>query len=122
MNQRVKKLWVCALRSGEFKQGKGFLSRDGKYCALGVLSVLAMLEGECTYSEDNGVGRFDNRRFRLSYNVMKWAGIAQEGERFLNPQELGVLLKLKKKETSILELNDNGKSFSQIARIIEDYL
>ena len=122
MNQRVKKLWVCALRSGEFKQGKGFLSKNGKYCALGVLSVLAMLEGECTYSEDNGVGRFDNRRFRLSYNVMKWAGIAQEGERFLNPQELGIVIKMRNKESTILELNDSGKKFSDIASIIEKYL
>ncbi len=122
MNKDIKKLWIMALRSGEFKQCKGYLAKEGKYCALGVLSTLAMLEGECTYSEDEGVGRFDNRRFRLSFNVMKWAGIAQEGERFLDPKELGVLIKIKNKRTSILDLNDGGKSFKEIARIIEMYL
>lgn len=122
MNKRIKKLWIEALRSGEFKQCKGFLAMDGKYCALGVLSALAMLEGECTYSEENGVGRFDNLRFRLSYNVMKWAGIAQENERFLDPKELGVLITVNNKETSVLELNDSGKSFKEIAKLVEMYL
>ena len=122
MNENIKKLWIKALRSGEFKQCRGHLAKDGKYCALGVLSVLALMEGECSYNEEAGIGRFDNRRFRLSYNVMKWAGIAQEDERFLDPNELGVLIKIKNKETSILELNDSGESFKDIASIIEMYL
>ena len=122
MDKNIKKLWIKALRSGEFKQCKNYLSKDGKYCALGVLSVLALMEGVCTYNEEGGMGRFDNRRFRLSYNVMKWAAIAQEEERFLDPKELGVLIKIKNKETSILELNDTGKSFKEIARIIVIYL
>jgi hypothetical protein len=32
-----KKRWVEALRSGEFKQGQGYLEYEGKFCCLGVL-------------------------------------------------------------------------------------
>ena len=37
MNPAAKKVWVKALRSGKFKQGKGKLKRyDETYCCLGV--------------------------------------------------------------------------------------
>lgn len=122
MNQRVKELWIKALKSGEFKQCRGHLAKDDKYCALGVLSVLALLEGVCTFDEVDGVGKFDNRKFSLSFNVMKWADIAQDHERFLDPLEHDVLLILHKRITSIQELNDKGKTFKELAIIIEKYL
>jgi hypothetical protein len=42
MNTKQKKIdlmkrWIAALRSGEYKQGKGQLIKDGRYCCLGVL-------------------------------------------------------------------------------------
>jgi hypothetical protein len=122
MDQKIKKLWVKALRSGEFKQERGHLEKDGCYCALGVLSVLALLEGICTYEEVRGVGTFDKREFKLSYNVMKWANIAQDNERYLNPVEHGVIVSIKGEETTIMELNDIGLSFKKLASIIERHL
>lgn len=38
MDKRLKKLWVKALRSGRYKQGKGALKEAGQYCCLGVLA------------------------------------------------------------------------------------
>ncbi len=38
--QEFKKKWVAALRSGEYKQGKTFLCKDGKYCSLGVACAI----------------------------------------------------------------------------------
>ena len=122
MDKRIKKLWVNALRSGEFKQGRGFLLKDGCYCALGVLSVLALIEGICTYEEINGVGAFDKRKFNLSFNVMKWADIAQDNERYLISSEHGVIVKIHKKDTTIMELNDKGMSFKKLSTIIERHL
>jgi hypothetical protein len=122
MDQKIKKLWVKALQSGEFKQGRGHLEKDGCYCALGVLSVLALLEGICTYEEVRGVGTFDKREFKLSYNVMKWANIAQDNERYLIPAEHGVIVSIKGEETTIMELNDKGLSFKKLASIIERHL
>ena len=40
------KRWVDALRSGEYKQGKGYLHNSSdEFCCLGVLSDLAVKEG-----------------------------------------------------------------------------
>jgi hypothetical protein len=111
MHSRIKKLWVKALRSGEFNQGIGFLELNGKYCALGVLSVLCMLEGECTYDLENGTGKYDNKKLSLSLNTMRWAGIAQEDENYLDPKAGNVELYFRNKKTTISNLNDEGKSF-----------
>ncbi len=37
MNKTYKKLWVEALRSDKYKQGRNRLRRDNKFCCLGVL-------------------------------------------------------------------------------------
>jgi hypothetical protein len=122
MDKRIKKLWINALRSGEFKQGRGFLEKNGCYCALGVLSALALVEGICTYEEINGLGTFDKRKINLSFNIMKWADIAQDNERYLIPSEHGVIVKFQGKVTTIMELNDKGMSFKRLATIIERHL
>lgn len=52
MNPEVKRIWIEALRSGEFVQGKMRLhtidpvTGQHKYCCLGVL---------CKLAEDNGI-------------------------------------------------------------------
>ena len=43
MRKKVKQLWVNALRSGKYEQGRNVLcSLDNKYCCLGVLCELYM--------------------------------------------------------------------------------
>ena len=38
MNKEAKEMWIDALRSGKYKQGKSFLKNyDNTYCCLGVL-------------------------------------------------------------------------------------
>ena len=118
MKKEVKQLWLKALLSGEFKQCKGYLEKDGRYCALGVLSLLAMLDGQCTYKKEERVGMYDNRKFTLSFNTRVWAGV----KNFLEP-EAGVLkIRYQGKDTSIQELNDKGMSFRKLARIIDECL
>jgi hypothetical protein len=128
MKKDIKELWVKALRSGEFKQCIGHLESNGKYCALGVLAALAMLDGYCTFKPDKGFGRFDNKYKTLSYTIMEWAGIASDEEeddegkeykRFLHPGAGAVKFLNKGKETSIMKLNDSGKSFNELADIID---
>ena len=44
--KELRQLWVNALRSGEFKQGKAVLrSTDNEYCCLGVLCEVAARQG-----------------------------------------------------------------------------
>jgi hypothetical protein len=40
MNPEVKSLWLAALRSGQFEQGRDNLCNNGQYCCLGVLAQL----------------------------------------------------------------------------------
>ncbi len=122
MNKRIKKLWIQALRSGEFKQGRGYLERGNRYCALGVLSVLALVEGQCTYAPENNLGKYDNKKYSLSFNTMAWAGIAQENDYFLEPGAGLVKFHLQGRLTSIQKLNDDGLSFAEISKIIDIYL
>ena len=122
MNKKVKKLWVKALRSDEFLQGTDFLDAQGRYCALGVLAVLGLLEGQCTYNQIDRVGCFDQKKRSLSFNILKWADIAQDQERFLHPAEQEVIVTYKGKKTTIAKLNDLGLSFKEIAHIIQKCL
>jgi hypothetical protein len=119
MIKEAKDLWVAALKSGEFKQTHSRL-HDGKgYCALGVLAALAMLNGQCTYSPKKE--SFDGRWQTLSFNIMKWADIAQFDDEFLEKGAGKVKFMYKGKRTSIGDLNDSGVGFKELADIIEKH-
>jgi hypothetical protein len=46
LRSKIKKAWLKALRSGEYKQCQNTLTKDGGYCCLGVLAkVTADIEG-----------------------------------------------------------------------------
>jgi hypothetical protein len=100
--------WVKALRSGEYKQGKGQLcethpQEGNQHCCLGVLADLAVKAGvlsEFRYS------------FYLDETTQKWCGLADSAGSFKSESE-------EEKVTSLSWLNDRGKTFEQIADIIE---
>lgn len=107
MDQKLKRKWVRALRSGQYKQGDMALcSRDGKrFCCLG---VLADVQG-ATWEEAgrHGIGGLAP--------IIK--GIEPSGDaQMLRPREAGGLRTdtLKK----LAEMNDEGDSF----RVIADYI
>lgn len=111
MNKLVKKLWVSALRSGKYKQGKDALCRGNqngtRHCCLGVLSDIAVKQGVCSRREafrGNAV---------LNDKVKKWAELAGE-DPFI---ELG-----KYSCHSLAWLNDNDRSFKEISNIIQKEL
>lgn len=41
MNADLKQKWIAALRSGEYERGVTNFERNGRYCPLGVLCVVA---------------------------------------------------------------------------------
>lgn len=47
MKPEIQALFETALRGGEYQQGECFLNKDGKLCAAGVLSELAVQFGAC---------------------------------------------------------------------------
>jgi hypothetical protein len=102
MDAELKAKWVKALRSGEYKQGTGYLhgSQTNTYCCLGVLCKAGLgLVGEAT---NRGVTAFDGSVCLLSYSLRDRTGLscAQEKE--------------------LVDLNDDyHKTFPEIADWIE---
>ena len=92
MEKELRDRWVAALRSGEYKQGKSALRRDGKYCCLGVLREI--IHPGCHASKWNK-GQY------LSTVALR---SVRFGERI---------------QITLGEMNDHGSTFSEIADYIE---
>ena len=104
MNPRVKQLWIEALTSGDYEQSAGYLKRDDKFCALGVLVDLyrdQTHDGEWVFSHVDPDGRvvsvFETQHGRvisqLPIHVKQWAGLYQYQNQmrkltFLNDMQL----------------------------------
>ena len=115
MNERVKKLWVEALRSGEYRQGVGMLrDKHGRYCCLGVLCDLHAKDtggGWGKKSDVFCVPPQDSYLWctgKLPHEVARWAGIMEFGQ--------------VRGQDDLVSKNDNGATFSDIALIIEQDL
>jgi len=112
MNKRVKRMWLKALRSGEYVQTKGKLLKIGKrfdmFCCLGVLCDLHALETGNGWDEELYLGSLSC----LPIAVTEWAGIKD------NRGSIGV--DLEHGERDLMELNDEGTSFKKISKIIEE--
>lgn len=107
MKPEIKKKWIKALLSGKYKQTKGRLkSSRGGYCCLGVLCDLHRKEvkGEWKGGQYLDVGDI------LPYDVQKWAGIEDPYGTFGDGTD-----------DFLTKLNDDGKRFSTIAKIIDKY-
>lgn len=124
MNPEVKTLWLTALRSGEYKQGKGYLEKinsEGvrEYCCLGVLCDLAVKAGIVEKETDGAAVSVVGYRVGsyieaagLIPKISEWAGVSEIG---ILPEEQG--------RGSLINLNDGADfTFSQIADVIEEWL
>lgn len=126
MKKEIKDKWVAALNSGEYKQIKGFLKTNEGHCCLGVLCEIYAQETQAgefklnqdEYAEDKIAYDFkayntEDTDFEVLPDVVKdWAGIKTNSGEY-SKSEMG-----KRKE--LTEDNDTGKSFIQIANIIEN--
>jgi hypothetical protein len=110
MNKRIKKLWIKALTSGEYKQGKEQLRDGDRFCCLGVLCDIYGKQKGVAWAGDTFLGDFS----ALPRKVQKWAGLGES-----NPS----LPDSKFQHASLAEQNDYAKSgFKRIAQLIEKYL
>ena len=90
MRKKVNQLWVNALRSGKYEQGRGVLcSLDNKYCCLGVLtevyieqmkknrkkSKVSKASISTTYCKQYLVNGKTIATHQLPEVVRKWAGL-----------------------------------------------
>ena len=112
-----RKKWIEALRSGEYKQGMGVLrEEDNKFCCLGVACDISGL-GEWKYDLEDSDGinlsyvieesvkKYSNDGL-LPLPVQFWVGLrSNAGDAF----ESG----------SLIQINDTGSSFKEVADFIE---
>lgn len=103
MNAELKLKWMNGLLCGMYAQGKGFLRRRNRFCALGVLCDVS---GVVT--------------FKPSQNEL-WPGVYQcetsDGEgasKWLTPNAL-----TEEQYQHIANMNDRGRRFKTIAKWIE---
>lgn len=116
MPQAMKKKWVAALRSGNYKQGYGnLLTPDGAYCCLGVLQKEISGAVEC-------YGGTKKPKAMLSINWCETNNIQID----IHLGSLGLSVSNDPQIISLVNMNDRylcdrrkGKTFTEIADWIE---
>jgi hypothetical protein len=107
MKKEVAEKWVVALRSGKYKQGSGTLQGIARtYCCLGVLCEIAPANKKLIAVD----GMLLGSNLATQPDVKDWADMATS---------LGSLYTNTDREISLAMLNDSGKTFEEIADIIE---
>ena len=91
--------WVKALRSGKYRQGRGSLKWDGRYCCLGVACVVAgvaIMENDISFGEHP--------------EMYQWLGLEHrwDGD-----------IELTDNLSATIANDDNGWSFKRIATALE---
>jgi|SRR5690348_17869072 len=120
MNADIKKLWLEALRSGEYKQGKSALHQkyrgEDRYCCLGLLCEIAAQKGIVTkvIDVDDGRASYDGEALFLPQRVVEWAELLTSSG---DPT-----VEYKDHFEHLSTLNDDGKRFTTIASLIEKSL
>lgn len=114
--ERIAEL-VKALRSGEYRQGWDALRQADSYCFSGVACDVSRL-GEWDGSEDGYEwsyrikGSLSNNTLSLPLEVMNYYGWSDPDAKLTVTQRFG-------DSTDLVDLNDNGFSFDEIADLIE---
>lgn len=117
MDPRIKGEWLRALRSDEYRQGTGTLRYGNEFCCLGVLCDVYAKETKVDWEGDYA-GR-DDYTFMgcgsaLPEEVMEWAGLDHE----FGWEGLRMDMPLQNRY-NLADLNDGGKTFKEIAEVIE---
>lgn len=127
MNKRIKKKWLKALRSGEYKQTTGGLREVNLdeetmgFCCLGVLCNIHAQEHPDIAKHETSPYEYLGASGLLPFQVAKWAGLTKhinhksEGE-----DEVDIDVRYKGEDVTLANLNDTEKlSFKKIANVIE---
>jgi len=114
-----KEEWIAALRSGNYEQGRQSLCSGGKYCCLGVYAELQNVP-----SEKDGRGfkqyYFNAEQPQTGMPTGSWARekgfITPEGNFHIDFELFGEKYRA---TYTLVDLNDTGFTFDQIADVID---
>ena len=113
MDPSVKQLWMDELRNGNRKQAQRYLNTGEAQCCLGVLCELAIEQGldikaesYTPYEKADPLITYDGSAAVLPTAVMAWSGIIHDNGAYGRNNALSMD-------------NDQGKTFAEIADIIE---
>lgn len=111
MKPEIAKLWCDALRSKKYKQGKNCLRNDtDQYCCLGVLCDLHSKHTGRRWALKGYVFHYCGSIAALPVEVRQWAGLKSKwGE-------------IDSTGTELTTMNDTGRRFATIAKVIEKHV
>lgn len=118
-NKENLRLWVQALRSGKFTQGrhrlKSLIRGEESYCCLGVACELALAHGVQMTVHPTGIRSvwFDGNGGDLPEAVQKWLGVYDSDPVLMESADTGEII-------TAIQANDSFEwTFNQIADAIE---
>ena len=110
MKPQIKKLWVAALRSGDYIQTDNQLrTHDNKFCCFGVLCNLHAIAHPKIAKKQTDNQSYMGAVGLPGRSVLAWAGLHSVEE----------LVSINDEWWSLYRHNDNGATFLQIADAIE---
>lgn len=130
MNQQVVDLWVEALESGKYKQTTERLADENGYCCLGVLcelycknvtdikspyQVIKVNEDECDSDGNREEITINCFKYSIEYEILpkevqEWVGLNSNDGKYNKPNNT---------LETLASLNDEGRTFKEIAAIIK---
>jgi hypothetical protein len=124
MRKEIAEKWVAALLSREYEQERGYLHTEHGHCCLGVLCDLHLREtgrgewrppgsGDSPHSRCYRDGLGIDGEYTPPPGVLEWAGMAADPQLFFR-HRLGNEMR-----DEIVNLNDGGYSFRELAELIE---
>lgn len=125
MKPEIKEKWIDALRNGTYTQCKGQLKKDSSFCCLGVLTDLYVMEVQGEWrirTRDQHLKPTEKVQLEnnacLSDPVKKWAGLDDNQDDPVFFAEVGEVHEY----SAITANDDDGKSFAEIADLVEKHL
>ena len=131
MKKTVATKWIKALRSGKYKQGRRLLrTTDDKFCCLGVLCDVMKIpcwEYPKINADDQSLvyhfgEKADSKKTYaglLPPMAINKAGMKSEDGTFCSEEERNTFKK-KYGAVTLVGMNDSGKTFEEIANVIEE--
>ena len=105
--------WIAVLRSGKYEQGTGFLCKDNQYCCLGVLCE--------ELGKELGIQKYQHES---NSNIVCYNGDVDYISDLNTIKKLNMDKSFKHShiDSILMKMNDNGKTFDEIADYLEENL